>query len=238
MTDTVFRFKQFTIHQDRCAMKTGTDSVLLGAWTAFPQTGKILDIGTGTGILALMAAQRTLNALITGIEIESDAARQAQENAGSSIWENRITIVNDDFNKYAEGTTDRYDCLISNPPYFEQSLLSPDPSRSTARHTTTLCYKDLFALSRKLLLPQGNLSLIIPADLYSQVNETAMLLGWGLSRLTYIRSTPRKVPKRALCEWRQKYVIPCHPDLLTIENAPGIYSDEYKKLTSPFYLKF
>lgn len=238
MTDTAFRFKQFTIRQERCAMKAGTDSVLLGAWADFPQEGQILDIGTGTGILALMAAQRTRQAFITGIEIDAAAAGQARDNAAASAWSNRIGIIDGDFNIYAGSTTDRYDSLVSNPPYFEHSLLPHDAARTTARHTTTLNYKALFALAKRLLLPQGNLSLVMPAGLYRQVNETAMLSGWGVSRLTFVRTTPRKMPKRILCEWRVGHVAPCQPSTLTIEDAPGHFSDEYRNLTGSFYLKF
>ena len=237
MTDTKFSFKQFDIHQDRCAMKVGTDGVLLGAWAYIPASGHILDIGTGTGLLSLMAAQRSHTAQVTALEIDSNAAEQARENALRSPWGERITVVNDDFCKWARQCEVRYNKIISNPPYFEQSLLSPDASRTTARHTTMLTYDDIFSLARNLIAEGGSLSLVIPASMYEQVNHTAMLYGWGASRLTLVRTTPRKPAKRALCEWRRNHYTPCQEEILTLNNPPQGYSEEYIRLTEPFYLK-
>lgn len=238
MSDSKFSFKQFELHQELCAMKVGTDSVLLGAWAQIPQEGHILDIGTGTGILALMAAQRCPKASITAIEIDGDAARQAQENVARSQWSDRIEIVTGDFTHLPPSLDKQYNSIISNPPYFEQSLLSPDAARTTARHTTALSYETIFKHSRHIIAHNGNLSLVIPADLYRQVNHTAMLYGWGASRLTMVRTTPRKQPKRALCEWRLNHYTPCVEAILTIHTTTGEYSDEYKHLTQEFYLHF
>ena len=238
MSDNKFSFKQFELHQELCAMKVGTDSVLLGAWAIIPQEGNILDIGTGTGILALMSAQRSATTSITAIEIDALAAQQAQENVSHSKWSNRIEIVTGDFIQVADSHNRVYDSIISNPPYFEQSLLSPDAARTTARHTTSLSYDTIFRQARNIIAAGGNISLVIPADLYEKVNHTAMLYGWGASRLTMVRTTPRKQPKRALCEWRLNHYTPCQEQILTIHTATGEYSDEYKSLTQDFYLHF
>ena len=238
MSDSKFTFKQFELHQELCAMKVGTDSVLLGSWAHLPAQGNILDIGAGTGILSLMVAQRTPYTTVTAIEIDTPAAQQARQNIARSPWPNRIEVINDDFTRLVEHFKQPFNAIISNPPYFEQSLLSPDAARTTARHTTTLRYDDIFRLSRAIITPDGNLSLVIPADLYKEVNHTAMLYGWGASRLTMVRTTPRKQPKRALCEWQRNHFAPCTEQILTIQTATGEYSDEYKKLTQDFYLHF
>ncbi|MBQ6939382.1 MAG: methyltransferase, partial [Muribaculaceae bacterium] len=165
-------------------MKVGTDSVLLGAWAKLPERGRILDIGCGTGILSLMVAQRSPSLSITAIEIDPRATLQAQENVAQSPWQERIEVINGDFTKIANALNRQFESIISNPPYFEQSLLSPDSARTTARHTTSLSYDAIFRQGRDIITPNGNISLVIPADLYTQVNHTAMLYGWGASRLT------------------------------------------------------
>lgn len=236
MTDTKFSFKQFEIQQDRCAMKVGTDGVLLGAWALLPATGNILDIGAGTGLLSLMAAQRSQDAFITALEIDSDAARQANENVAHSPWSERIRVINADFCKWASDCEVKFNKIISNPPYFEQSLLSPDATRTTARHTTLLSYDDIFDLARAIIAEGGSLSLVIPASMYEQVNHTAMLYGWGASRLTLVHTALHKPAKRALCEWKRNHYAPCPATILTIGNSAQGYSEEYKQLTRAFYL--
>lgn len=238
MTDSQFSFKQFNILQNRCAMKVGTDSVLLGSWVQLPESGHLLDIGTGTGVLSLMAAQRSKSLRITAVEIDSEATEQARENIARSAWHERITVLNDDFVQWATICNQQYDCIISNPPYFEQSLLSPSSSRNMARHTCTLDYAKIFELSRKIIKPDGLLSLVLPADIYARTNETAQLYGWGVKRLTMIRTTTRKNAKRVLCEWQQYHIAPCTPQMLTIHNDDGTYSQEYISLTQDFYLHF
>lgn len=237
MSDTKFCFKKFNIHQDLCAMKVGTDSVLLGAWATLPQEGRILDIGAGTGILSLMAAQRTA-AFITAIEIEPNAARQARYNIQESVWNERISVVEGNFTQWVTATSDTFDCIISNPPFFEQSLLSPDDRRTRARHTTMLTYKDIFELSRNIISTTGHLAMIIPYDLYNSINKTAMLYGWGATRMTKVCTTPRKTAKRALCQWQRNYYGNCHETTLYLRSADGEYSEEYKHLTADFYLNF
>lgn len=236
MTDSKFRFKQFEVNQSHCAMKIGTDSVLLGAWMRLPQQGNILDIGTGTGILSLMAAQRTTNTHITALEIDSDAAQQASENIANSPWHDRISVSNQDFTQWAVSCKEKYESIISNPPFFEQSLLPPDTARCIARHTETLTYAQIFDLSRKLIKDEGYLSLVLPANLYERTNETAQLYGWGITRLTYIRTTAHKNAKRVLCEWQQHHIAPCTPTTLTIHDIANKYSQEYIELTRDFYL--
>ncbi len=237
MSANIFHFRQFSIRQEHCAMKVGTDSVLLGAWATLPQEGNILDIGTGTGILAIMAAQRTRHTAITGIEIDADAAQQARENCCACPWNERITIEHADFNLFARATGSRFDAILSNPPYFDD-LLPPDAARRTARHTITLQYDAIFGLSRMLLQDGGTLSLVFPAKLFDRIDEAAMLTGWSLSRQLVVNTLPGKPPKRMLCEWRHTLLPRPAASHLTIEKQPGEYTQEYIALTHDFYLKF
>lgn len=238
MTDKGFCFKQFKIDQTDCAMKVGTDGVLLGAWASLPSQGNILDIGTGTGILSLMAAQRSQQAFVTGIEIDSAATLRAKMNVAESAWCDRIDIVNSDFAQWAAHTPLQFESILSNPPYFEQSLLSPDATRSVARHTITLSYETIFDLSRRLILPQGTLSLVIPTQLFQHVNGIASLYGWGVTRHTQVHTTARKPAKRSLCEWRRNHYAPCQEEKLYIHDTNGNYTQEYIALTQPFYMHF
>lgn len=238
MTDQEFCFKQFKINQTDCAMKVGTDSVLLGAWANLPQQGNILDIGSGTGILSLMAAQRSQQAHITGIEIDNAAATRARMNVAASAWSERIDVINSDFAAWAAHTPLQFESILSNPPYFEQSLLSPDATRTVARHTIALSFETIFDLSRRLILPQGTLSLVIPTQMFQHVNSIAALYGWGNTRHTQVHTTARKPAKRSLCEWRRNHYAPCQEEKLYIHDANGNHTREYTVLTQPFYIHF
>lgn len=237
MNEKKFSFKKFEIYQSRCAMKVGTDSVLLGAWAHIPAQGRVLDIGAGTGILSLMAAQRSECAMITAIEIDSDAAQQCVENVERSEWSDRVQVICGDFTDCNFPLDVRFDAILSNPPFFEQSLLSPDAARTVARHTTTLTYDTIFDRTRALITPDGTLSMVVPADLYMRIDETAMTYGWGASRRTLIHTTARKPAKRVLCEWRRNHYAPCVEHHLTIHDADGSYNKEYVDLTADFYLR-
>ena len=138
MRNPFFRFKQFTVWHDRCAMKVGTDGVLLGAWVSLDQARNVLDIGTGSGLIALMIAQRCL-AQITGIDIDADAIGQASENASASPWGNRIRFYQADANSFQNGV---YDTIVSNPPYFRERVHCPDGQRNAARHTESLTFEN------------------------------------------------------------------------------------------------
>ncbi len=158
MSNPFFQFKQFTIRHDKCAMKVGTDGVLLGAWAGTESCSRILDVGTGTGLIALMLAQRS-KAVVDAIDIEADACLQAQENAESSLFAGRINVFHSDLVDFAQASTHLYDLIVSNPPYFVDSLKCPNLQRNTARHTDTLTLEDLLQYSRKLLAPQGRIAL-------------------------------------------------------------------------------
>ena len=162
MPNPYFAFKQFTVRHDRCAMKVGTDGVLLGAWTDLSHSRRILDIGTGTGLIALMLAQRCMDARITAIDLDSAAVEQAQENIQASPWKDRIEALQQDICTYHPNGT--FDTIVSNPPYFIDSLKCPDGQRSTARHTDTLDADRLIGKVSELLTSDGRFSIILPAE--------------------------------------------------------------------------
>lgn len=237
MSNFFFQFKQFTIYHNKCAMKVGTDGVLLGAWAETESCNRILDIGTGTGLIALMLAQRS-KAIIDAIDIDADACLQAQENADSSPFAGRIKIQHSAMSDFAQASTDLYDLIVSNPPYFVDSLKCPDRKRNTARHTDTLTLEDLLQDSRKLLAPQGRIALILPYDQKERLTDCIRTQKLFLSKETSVIPVPGASPKRLLAELTA--TPPASPALsgqLTIEITRHQYTDEYISLTKDFYLK-
>ncbi len=234
MPNPFFSFKQFTVYHDRCAMKVGTDGVLLGAWTDVSNAHRILDIGTGTGLISLMIAQRCPEGKITALDIDSDAVSQAYDNVQSSPWPDRIEVILQDICTYH---TDRlFDTIVSNPPYFIQSLKSPDIQRNTARHTDTLDAGRLVGKVASLLSPEGHFSMIIPSEQADEIARIALQEGLHLTRHTAVITRPGLPPKRALLEFR-KTETNCRYQELVIELERHVYSDDYQALTKDFYLK-
>lgn len=234
MPKPYFTFKQFTIYHDRCAMKVGTDGVLLGAWTNLKNANRILDVGTGTGLIALMLAQRTRDAKITAIDIDADAVGQAKENVLASPWKDRVEVALQDVCTYVPDGL--FDIIVSNPPYFVNSLKCPDGQRTTARHTDSLDANRLIGKVTELLAPEGCFSLILPAD---QTNELLRIAGeYGLypSRITRVVTRPGLPPKRVLVEFRKTTQI-CEETELVVELDRHVYSEDYISLTKDFYLK-
>ena len=234
MANPFFTFKQFTIRHDRCAMKVGTDGVLLGAWTDVNHSQRMLDIGTGTGLIALMLAQRCPQASITAIDIDIDAVGQAQENVLLSPWSDRVEVKLQDICKYL--TDKHFDTIVSNPPYFIDSLKCPDDQRNTARHTDTLDAERLLESVARLLTDDGRFSIILPAEQTDLLIQTAYAQGLYPSRQTAVITRPGLSPKRILMEF-QKTKEAFQPDELIIELERHVYSEGYIALTKDFYLK-
>ena len=234
MSNTFFQFKQFTVFQDLCAMKVGTDGVLLGAWADCENANRILDIGTGTGLIALMLAQRS-KAFITGIDLEESAFRQAQHNVKLSPFAERIEIQHCDFLQFKSEKT--FDLIVSNPPYFVNSLKAPDNERSNARHNDSLPLERLLFKSVSLLSPQGRIALVLPSDLLDTTEEIAGNLRLYNTRKTLVKTTPQKSPKRVLLEYSRTQPTEQQNNTLCIELSRHKYSDEFAALTKDFYLK-
>ena len=234
MANPFFTFKQFTIRHDRCAMKVGTDGVLLGAWTDVSHSCRILDIGTGTGLIALMLAQRCPQASITAIDIDAEAVEQAHENILSSPWKDRVEVLLQDICTFP--SDQKFDTIVSNPPYFIDSLKCPNDQRNTARHTDTLDAERLLESVARLLTDDGRFSIILPSEQTDLLIQTAYAQGLYPSRQTAVITRPGLSPKRILMEF-QKTKEAFQPDEIIIELERHVYSEGYIALTKAFYLR-
>ena len=219
----MFQFKQFTIEQELCAMKVGTDGVLLGAWAKGGP--RILDIGTGTGIIALMMAQRYPEAQVTAIDIDEGSFRQAEQNVSQSPFLGRISVLQQAVQEHLG----EYESIVSNPPFFIDSLQAPDEQRNMARHTATLSYAELMKAAYRLLADNGEFSVVIPFDYRRRMEDEAVFVGFFPSRVCGVKTTERKPAKRYLLAFR-KHPCPCEKSEITIGN------EAYNRLTEAFYL--
>jgi tRNA1Val (adenine37-N6)-methyltransferase len=235
MPNTYFKFKQFTIHQEKCAMKVGTDGVLLGAWAGCENANQVLDIGTGTGLIALMIAQRS-QATIDAIEIDENACLQAQENFQRSPWSRRITLLHKSFQEYAEETNKKYDLIVSNPPYFQNSLHAADEQRTKARHNRELELSDILEGTSKLLTNDGKLSIILPYIEGVMFIANASDKGLYCVRQTNVLPTPKASVKRLLLEFQKQKKTLVDQDLVIELDKRHEYSEKYIELTKDFYL--
>lgn len=266
--ETIFRFKCFAILNRLSAMKIGTDGVLLGAWAASEgktanateavksnPVSRILDVGCGTGVISLMMAQRFPQAEITGIEIEPMAAMEAAENFRRSPWADRLEVIAGDFTGENElisdhkkghdhekgyGDEKKYDLIVSNPPFFNNGELSPDTSRRQARHETTLTLEALIQTSCRRLIPEGKLSVVLPAGREPDLKDLCLQYGFSMSRLTRVSTVPSKPPRRILAEMISdpKKEIPLEECRLLIQDQTGAFSTDYRNLLKDFYLNF
>lgn len=234
MREPDFKFRQFSIWQDRCPMKVGTDGVLLGAWADVSSSRRILDIGTGTGLIALMAAQRNPSAMITAVEIDENSAGQAAENAAMSPWHDRISVIHSDILHFS--SDEQFDTILCNPPFFRNSLRCPETGRNNARHCDTLSFDSLLNKASSLLSEDGEFSVILPSDSASAFTGTAASAGLQMHRMTDVITRPGSGPKRTLLsfgmEWRN-----CKRTVLEMRDASGNPSPAYIMLVSNFYLK-
>lgn len=232
-----FQFKQFTIEQDRCAMKIGTDGVLLGAWTDLKFSPfSILDIGAGTGIIALQMAQRSDAEIIDAIEIDEDAYEQCVENFENSPWSDRLFCYHASLDEFAEEIDDEYDLIISNPPFFTEKSTSPDSSRSLARFSDSLPFEDLLDGVSKLLSEKGVFAVVIPRKEEEFFIELASAKGLFPRRICRIQGNKTSGEKRSALEFTFSETTPLLENL-TIENSRHDYTPEYKELVKEFYLR-
>lgn len=235
MSNSYFQFKQFTIHHDRCAMKVGTDGVLLGAWGQLPKQGKVLDIGTGTGLIALMAAQRAPKATITAIDIDPQAVKQARENVDSSPFASRVEVFESSLLQFARNHVHLFDAILCNPPFFEEQLLPPNLSRSAARHTHSLPFEELIPTVSTLLSSSAPFSVILPTMAFAGFRQLCFQYGLTLSRLCHIQTTPLKPPKRVLATFVKGSFENIEETQMILNNGTH-RSDDYAALTRDFYL--
>ena len=250
MSNDFFRFRQFTIHQSDSAMKVGTDGVLLGAWCPVGELRslgvqefrsfkgfKVLDVGTGSGLIALMLAQRIEGAQISAIDIDSGAVEQAKYNFSVSPWADRLDCQQISLQDLeGEGV---YDLIVSNPPYFQDSLKNPDSQRAMARHTDTLSYEELLKHGARLLTKEGIIALVLPIEAEQQIIALAQSLGLYPTHITHVYPKPGKAAKRLLIAFSPSPIASRLSPLansLTLESETAPRSEAYIELTKEFYL--
>ena len=235
MEKSVFRFKQFSVAHDKCAMKVNTDGVLLGAWKDVSEARRILDVGTGTGVIALMMAQKNAVAEIHAIDIDKDAYLQARENFENSVWSNRLTSIHSslqDFNPEL-----KYDVIISNPPYFIDDFKTASYRRNVAKHTVALSYEELLSGISRFLGENGKALVVLPVFNFATFQEIAGENNLFITEMLEVTAVAGKVPYLLLLQLEHagKEIL---KSSLTIQNSKENFTDEYKKLTKDFYLKF
>jgi tRNA1Val (adenine37-N6)-methyltransferase len=237
MSNQPFLFKQFSVNQDKCAMKIGTDGVLLGAWaTLFHSPTSVLDIGTGTGIIALQLAQRSDAELIDAIEIEGNAYEQAVDNFEDSPWGDRLFCYHTSLEEFANEIDETYDLIVSNPPFYRDDFLSNNKARNKARSTTSLSFNELLKGVSILLSKDGIFATIIPRKEEESFIQSAENYNLFINRICRVKGTPATEIKRSLLEFSfRKSTI--ETSELIIENQRRNYTENYINMVKDFYLK-
>jgi tRNA1Val (adenine37-N6)-methyltransferase len=233
-----FQFKQFSIEQDRCAMKIGTDGVLLGAWTPIQHNpNSILDIGTGTGVIALMLAQRSDAGQIDALEIDENAYEQAVDNFENSPWSETLFCFHAGLDEFVEEPEDEYDLIVSNPPFYTEDYYSDNEQRDLARFADAMPFEDLIEAAALLLSEDGIFSVIIPFKEEELFIALANEYELYPKQITRVKGTPTSEIKRSLLAFSRNEKINPQIDELVIETARHVYTSEYIELTKEFYLK-
>lgn len=231
-----FTFKQFFVAHDRCAMKVGTDGILLGSWAPVAGVKRILDIGTGSGLIALMLAQRTAPEVqVDAVELDAEAAKQAAENIQASPWAARINVYQDDVINWAAGCDRHYQLIVSNPPYFSPGVKCASSARDKARYTSHLDHEALLVCAKRLLSEEGFLAVVLPERPGEQFIAMASSRGWHLRLRTDIAETENKLPTRVLLAFSPR-AGDTFSDRLTIRDSDNQYSPAWHGLTQDFYL--
>ena len=234
----MFQFKQFSLEQDRTAMKIGTDGVLLGAWTPLTSNPlSILDVGTGTGIIALMLAQRSSAEQIDALEIDEDAYEQASDNFENSPWNDRLFCFHAGLDEFVEEPEDEYDLIVSNPPFYSEDYKSSNEQRDLARFQDAMPFEDLIEAAALLLSENGIFSVIIPFKEESTFLALAAAYELYPIKIARVKGTPTTETKRSLLAFSRNSISNFQIDELIIETARHIYTPEYIELTKDFYLK-
>ncbi len=232
-----FQFKQFTVNQDKCAMKIGTDSVLLGAWASLRNNPEsILDIGSGTGVIALMLAQRSQTEIIDAVEMDDNAYEQCVENFENSSWSDRLFCYHASLEEFCQGFDDKYDLIISNPPFYDDNYKSENSQRDLARFQDAMPFELLADCVSKLLSESGVFSVIIPVKEENKFIDLASKANLFPNRILHVKGNPSSKIVRSLIEF-SFYNSEIKTEELTIEISRHQYTQEYINLTKDFYLK-
>lgn len=239
MGQPYFQFKQFTVWHDCCAMKVGTDGTILGGWTDIPEdASSVLDIGSGTGLIALMVAQRSNKLTIDAIEIEQSCAGQGAENFKKSPWSKRLRMIHSSVQNWVPDRCETYDLIVSNPPYFHKAFKAGNQERNLARHTDTLSYSDLCSNVVRLLSEEGTFSCVLPRNSADQFIRDARLNGLYPHRVCQVSSTENGRTIRTLFSLKKKPPIQTVEERLIIQKGPQDYTDAYRTLLKDFMLYF
>ena len=236
MSNPYFSFKQFTVFHHKCAMKVGIDGVLLGAWADVSNAKQVLDVGTGSGLIALMLAQRC-DAEIKGIDIEPNAVIQANDNVNDSPWKQRISIQRTSLQDFGENSPEKYDLIVSNPPYFVDSVKNPDDKKTLARHTDSLSHSELLLYSKLLLTSYGKLAVILPLNQGLEMIQNAEKVNLYCNKTTYVYPKPNAEIKRVLLEFSKEKQAQQINSIIIETSQRHEYSPEFKALVKDFYLK-
>ena len=238
MSNHFFQFKQFTVQQEHCAMKVCTDACLLGAWAAnqfselHPQGKKILDIGTGTGLLSLMLAQKH-PAEVLGVEVEAAAAMQASENFAASPWQDRCTVLHQDIRTV--DFTDQFECIISNPPFYANDLESPDNKKNIAHHSESLSFQELLAIVKNVMAPNGHFAILLPYHRLAAFEKLAKTFGLYVNLSVAIQQTPKHPFFRVMQLYGLKEVAYKEASICIKDGEK--YTAAFSELLAPYYLK-
>jgi tRNA1Val (adenine37-N6)-methyltransferase len=235
--NSVFNFRQFSIHHDQCAMKVGTDAVLLGAYARVQQAKSALDIGTGSGVIAIMIAQRC-DAIIDAVESHEPSALQATLNAASCPWSTRVRIIQSRFQDFWHKSNNKYDLIICNPPFFPDHLRSPDHARNLTRHNVDLSFNELINGAYQLLQPEGDWWLILPHSESDKFLNIAAIQGFSLKHELLIHPKAGKKPHRRIIGLGLEKKKPVSRASLTIRNTDESFTNEYIATTRDFYISF
>ncbi len=237
MANNYFRFKRFTVYQKHCSMKVNTDSCIFGALVKANNPLSVLDIGTGTGLLALMLAQRFENACIEAIEPDRNSFRQAEENFLNSPWKNRIQLYREDIHKFSENSLNRYDMVLCNPPWYYKHKISPYPGRNTAKHQDTLNWEILAGAVDRIIADQGIFYILLPLSMISEFFKVINRYHLYPGLKHFIQSGQNHPPERIIAGFGRKPG-PVKESTLTILDETGNYTSQFRELLKDFYLAF
>ncbi len=231
-----FQFKMFSIEQDQCTMKVGTDGILLGAWAPIEMARRILDIGTGTGLIAIMLAQRTKEARVDAVEIEAAACKQASDNMANAPWSDRLKAINIAIQEYAVSKVEPYDLIVSNPPFFSGGTFSKNQDKNQVRHTVKLPHGELLTAVRTLLAPAGKFCVVLPLIEGLRLKELARSYNLYCTRITEVFPRSDKQLERLLMQFEKKEVSLRKEKLVLLQGKDNNRTAEYASLTNEFYL--
>tara|TARA_B100000497_G_C7682931_1_gene413379 strand:+ start:1344 stop:2066 length:723 start_codon:yes stop_codon:yes gene_type:complete len=236
--DPIFKFKKFEIDQSHCLMKVGTDGILLGAWCDVQGAKKVLDIGTGTGLVALMITQRTKNTMIMAVEVDQESSHQAKMNFDTSMWHDRLDLYKGTIQDFAHQGTSQFDHIVCNPPFFSGGTLSTNQDKNNVRHTIKLSHQDLLKSVRTLISTNGKFSLILPLIEGLRFIELAETYGLNCERKTEVKSRIKGNVERLLLQFSKVQSKGLKEDELIIYKSDSKdYTNDFIELTKDFYLK-